>query len=99
MKTFLFLILFVLSLGAGAQSILDQYIKDGLKNNIVLQQKTISLEKALFDLKEANALFLPSFNLTSSYSSGKGGRYFNFPLGDLMNPVYNKLNDLTESSN
>jgi outer membrane protein len=99
MKTFSFLIFFVLSLNTWAQTVLDQYIKDGLKNNIVLQQKNISLEKALFDLKEANALFLPSINLNSTYVTGKGGRYFNFPLGDLMNPVYNTLNDLTESNN
>src|SRR5690606_27359536 len=28
----------------------------------------------------------------ASYISGEGGRYFDFPVGDLVNPVYRTLN-------
>lgn len=84
---------------ANAQEILDNYIAEGLKNNIVLQQKNIELEKALISLKEANSLFLPSINFNGLVSTAKGGRYSNLPVGDLLNPVYRTLNQLTNSSN
>lgn len=77
---------------AHAQVPLDTYIAQGLANNVVLQQKHIGLEQAMQDLKAAKSLFLPSLNLNASYLSGEGGRYFDFPVGDLVNPVYSTLN-------
>lgn len=81
-----------------SQEILDNNIQYGLQNNLVLKQKNISLEKAQISLKEAKGLFLPSLNFNASYLSGEGGRYFNFPLGDIINPVYQTLNQLTQSN-
>lgn len=81
-----------------SQETLDAYIQFGLQNNLVLKQKNISLEKAQLGLKEAKGLFLPSLNFNASYLSGEGGRYFNFPLGDIINPVYQTLNQLTQSN-
>ena len=75
-----------------AQQPLDAYIAQGLANNVVLQQKHIALDQAMLGLKEAKSLFLPSLNLNASYISGEGGRYFDFPVGDLVNPVYRTLN-------
>lgn len=90
--------LFVLGTGsASAQSPLDHYIDEGLKNNLVLQQKTISLEKALISLKIANGLFMPSVGLQGNYTSGDGGRSISIPVGDMLNPVYSSLNQLTGS--
>lgn len=80
------------AIAAHAQSPLDTYIAQGLANNVVLQQKHIALDRAMQDLKEAKSLFLPSLNLNASYISGEGGRYFDFPVGDLVNPVYSTLN-------
>ncbi|NVO11326.1 MAG: TolC family protein [Bacteroidales bacterium] len=80
-----------------SQSIND-YIKEGLDNNIVLQQKAISLEHALYSLKTANAYFLPSIDFQGNYTTGEGGRYIPLPLGDLMNPIYTTLNNLTGSN-
>jgi outer membrane protein len=99
MKHFLIGLLLLLSSAVRSQSLLEEYIKQGLENNIVVKQKNISLEKAMFNLKEAQTLFLPSVNFNSTYQTGKGGRYFNFPIGDLMNPVYSTLNNLTEANN
>ncbi|HNK40539.1 MAG TPA: TolC family protein, partial [Flavobacteriales bacterium] len=81
-----------LALSLSAQPPLDNYIAQGLANNVVLQQKHIALDRAMQDLKEAKSLFLPSVNLNASYLSGEGGRYFDFPVGDLVNPVYTTLN-------
>jgi len=80
-----------------SQSHLDNYIADGLRNNLVLQQKDIALEKALVSLKIAKGMFMPTVNLQSSYTSGNGGRSIALPLGDILNPVYATLNQLTES--
>ncbi len=84
---------------AHPQSVINEYIDLGLKNNIVLQQKSISLEKAMLALKIANGMFSPSLNLLGNYTNGNGGRSISFPVGDLLNPVYSTLNQLTSSSN
>ncbi len=80
-----------------AQSSLDNYVENGLKNNLVLQQKNIALEKAMLSRKTANSLFFPAVGLKGDYQSGEGGRQIAIPLGDMLNPVYTTLNQLTKS--
>lgn len=77
---------------------LQQYIDSALKNNIALQQKNISIEKAMFSLKTAKALFQPTLAVQGSYQTGEGGRSISLPVGDLLNPVYSTLNKLTSSN-
>jgi outer membrane protein TolC len=97
MKTNVILML-ALSKASMAQKPLDKYVEIGIKNSIVLQQKNISLDKAVYSLKEANSLFFPSINLKGDYQSGEGGRQIAIPLGDMLNPVYGTLNQLTMSN-
>jgi outer membrane protein len=78
---------------------LDNYIEEGLKNNLVLQQKNIALDKAMLSLKIANGMFSPAVTLLGNYTTGDGGRSINFPVGDLLNPVYSTLNQLTGTQN
>ncbi len=78
--------------------VLDAYLKQGLEQNLVLQQKSISLEKAMLSLKIANGMFSPSLTLLGNFLSGTGGRNISFPVGDLLNPVYATLNQLTASN-
>ncbi|WP_316734793.1 TolC family protein [Pedobacter aquatilis] len=105
MKIFLFRTLSVFTLlafvssSAKAQQTLDAYVAEGFKNNIVLQQKTISLEKAQYALKTAKSLFLPTVAFSTSWSTADGGRNIPLPLGDLLNPVYSTLNQLTATNN
>ena len=75
-----------------AQPIVDQYIHQALESNIALQRKELSYAKSLEALKEAKATFLPSLSLNARYSVARGGRAFEIPVGDLMNPVYSNLN-------
>ena len=42
-----------------AQNQLDKYVQEGILNNIVLKQKRISLEKAIYSLKTATSYFFP----------------------------------------
>jgi outer membrane protein TolC len=81
-----------------AQSSLNEYVEFALSNNIVLKQKQVSLEKATYALNEAKGLFLPNAALSASYTTGAGGRYLDFPVGDMLNPVYSTLNQLTNSN-
>jgi outer membrane protein TolC len=81
-----------------SQTILNQYIEEGLANNLVLKEKNIDLERSLLDLKDAKSYFLPSLDFNASYTLAAGGRTIDFPIGDLLNPVYTTLNRLTGSN-
>jgi outer membrane protein TolC len=87
-----------MSIAVNAQGSLEKYIETGLKNNLVLQMKNISLENALNALKTANSLFFPSVDFKGDYQSGDGGRSISFPVGDMLNPVYRTLNQLTSGN-
>jgi outer membrane protein TolC len=82
----------------GQKSILDEYIEMGFQQNIVVQQKLISAEKALLSLQSAQSLYQPTFAFQGGYQTGEGGRSISFPVGDMLNPVYATLNQLTKSS-
>jgi len=82
-----------------AQQVLDTYIKEGLADNLVLQEKNASLEQSLLALKDAKSFFLPSLDFGATYTLAGGGRTISFPVGDLLNPVYSTLNKLTASTN
>ncbi|MEL7529943.1 MAG: TolC family protein [Bacteroidota bacterium] len=80
-----------------AQSPLAQYINAGIESNLSLQQKSLSVEKSRQALREAKGLFMPQVSFQASYSLAGGGRALEFPIGDLLNPVYATLNQLTGS--
>jgi outer membrane protein TolC len=89
----------LLVLDANGQTPLDKYVETGIANNQVLQQKNISLEKAMLAIKVAKSMFMPAVGINGSYQSGQGGRSIALPIGDIMNPVYTTLNQLTASNN
>ena len=93
-----FLYLVFLVTPTQAQQVLDTYIKEGLANNLVLQDKNASLEQSLLALKDAKSFFIPSVDFGASYTLAEGGRTIAFPVGDLLNPVYSTLNKLTASN-
>lgn len=80
------------------QQVLEAYILEGFANNKALQQQHLAFEKSLYALKEARTLFLPSASLLGNYYLAEGGRTVDFPAGDLLNPVYSTLNQLTGSA-
>lgn len=102
-KTLFVALLFVcvgtVNVAFSQSGILDSYIEEGFRNNLVLQQKNVSLDKATLALKEAKSLYLPNIDVQGSYTTATGGRSIQLPLGDLMNPVYATLNQLTQSNN
>lgn len=93
------LIFFLLITGiVRGQQALDEYIKYGLENNLALQQKQLNYRKSLEALREAKGLFYPDISLQARYTLSEGGRVIDFPVGDLLNPVYFTLNNLTSSN-
>jgi len=94
----LFLLVMPFACILGQKSILDEYIEMGFQQNIVVQQKLISAEKALLSLQSAQSLYQPTLAFQGGYQTGEGGRSISFPVGDMLNPVYSTLNQLTKSS-
>lgn len=76
----------------GQDDQLMQYIREGLEKNLALQQKEFVLQQSILELREARGKFLPSLGIEARYSRAGGGRIIEFPVGDLMNPVYDAIN-------
>ncbi|MFT7381565.1 MAG: outer membrane protein [Roseivirga sp.] len=81
-----------------AQSdVLDAYIQTALESNLALQQKEYSYQKSLEALNEAKRMFLPTLSLNASYTAAEGGRTVELPFGDMVNPIYNNLNQINQT--
>lgn len=77
--------------------ILDEYIRQAFTNNKGLKDQRFQLDKSLAALQEAKSLFGPSVTFLGNYTKAGGGRTIDMPIGDLLNPVYSSLNQLTNS--
>jgi outer membrane protein len=100
-KKYVLLPLFVLAglaTSLHGQGLLDGYVREGLSSNLVLKEKQLGLQRGLLGLQNAKRLFLPAVNLSGTYTLAQGGRSISLPVGDLMNPVYATLNQLTQSN-
>ena len=89
------LILTVCHVNAQTSGILDSYVDEGLRNNLALQQESLEIKKSVETIRQAKALFYPRATFAPTYSYAAGGRRLNFPVGDLLNPAYKSLNELT----
>lgn len=83
----------------GKSSILEGYIREGLANNLALRQETLEISRVTESLNQAKSLFYPRIAFNPTYSVAAGGRRLEFPVGDLLNPAYKTLNQLTGSDN
>ena len=73
---------------------LGSYVRVALQNNLGLKQEQFGLDQRAAALRQARGLFLPNLMVDSRYSETQGG----LNLGDLVNPAYRALNQLTNSS-
>lgn len=97
MKIVIFLFL-CFGLNSFSQNKLEDYIKIGLQNNEIVKQHNFNINKSIWALKEAKSLFYPTTSLNANYTVADGGRTIDIPIGDLLNPVYNTLNEITGSN-
>ncbi len=87
-------LLMISSVGFSQSQILQDYISQGIERNLTLQQHDFDVKKSQERLHQAKALFLPQISFDASYTRAGGGRSIDFPVGDLLNPVYNALNQM-----
>ena len=80
---------------AVSQSVLDAYIEEGIANNLQIKKEGFELNRGQLMVESVQAKRLPSIHFTSSYLLAQGGRSIELPVGDLLNPAYATLNQLT----
>jgi len=101
MKVVLFLVVSVLVAGpvlaaewprrpAVVESLIDQAMAD----NLALRSQGVDVEIALARLREAQSNFQPRIDFAARYTRAEGGRTIDLPIGDLVNPAYDALNQL-----
>ena len=98
MKSKIIILILFIPVLLNGQDVLNEYIRFGLENNLVLKQKQSGYQKSLEALQEARGLFYPNISFNARYTVSEGGRVIDFPVGDLLNPVYSTLNALTSST-
>lgn len=76
----------------------EQLIQMAWENNEQLKAEHFKLQFAEAALKEAKSLYGPNAGFNAQYTLATGGREIDFPIGDLLNPVYGTLNQLTASN-
>ena len=76
---------------------LQAYVETGLARNVALRREGIAVANAAQQVRQAGGLYQPQVQLNASYILANGGRTIDFPTGDLLNPAYRALNDLTGS--
>ena len=80
---------------APPSTVLDEYIREGLANNLGLRQESLDIRRVTESLNQARSLFYPRLAFNPTYSLAAGGRRLQFPVGDLLNPVYQTLNQMS----
>lgn len=86
------------SVSFGQKDVLQEYVEYGLANNLVVKQRNVSLDNALNALKQAKYLYIPTVDFQMLYTTAQGGRQIGLPVGDMLNPVYSTLNQMTASN-
>lgn len=93
------LLLFTIINASGQTSVLESYVNEGIENNLALKQQNLDYKQSLYAIEEARSYFFPQVSINARATFASGGRTIDFPVGDLMNPVYSTLNTLTASNN
>ena len=81
------------------QAILDQYVRQAIDQNLSVDEKQALERKQEYALEHAGKLGGPEVNFLTTYTVAYKGRNIELPLGDLLNPVYSALNDITGTQN
>ncbi len=99
LSIFIFLFFALSTQQIQAQSpVLEAYMQEGLKSNLQLKQEQLIYDKSVEGLNVSRSLFMPQVSAVANYTLAGGGRKISFPVGDLLNPVYTTLNQLTSSN-
>lgn len=102
MRRTLFVLFALVALGharpaAGQETALERYIALAADSSLAIHQQALRVGQAEQQWSAARRAWFPTVSLEARYSRADGGRSFEIPVGDLMNPVYSTLNDLLEN--
>lgn len=95
---FIFLSSCCFAIRLSAQTIPPSYLETAIANNLLIKEKRAYADRSVLALKSARSLSLPTTWFDAQYNFSNGGPSIDIPIGDLMNPVYQTLNQLTGSS-
>ena len=73
---------------------LAQVVDDALAANLELRAGSATVGQRLAALDQARARYLPVLDFAARYSMADGGRTLDVPIGDLLNPVYETLDQM-----
>jgi outer membrane protein len=79
-------------------AIVADYVQAGAASNLALASQGLEVERSNAALAAARARFLPEIALDARYTRADGGRDITLPLGQLLNPAYQTLNELLVAS-
>jgi outer membrane protein TolC len=90
------LLAFATARAVNAQEItaLSPYVDEALTNNYAMRQQRLAVERTDAAVRQAKGAFLPSATVDARYSETHGV----LNVGDLVNPAYAALNQLTGSN-
>ncbi|HSN69993.1 MAG TPA: TolC family protein [Steroidobacteraceae bacterium] len=80
--------------GTTLESALDALVNDALAANLELLGSDAEVAQRRAALDQARARLRPTVDFGLRYSRADGGRTIDVPIGDLLNPVYDALDDL-----
>ncbi|MFM1885761.1 MAG: hypothetical protein RL026_918 [Pseudomonadota bacterium] len=78
----------------GFDDIAGGLLSEALASNLALRAAEGDLRAAESALAAARARYWPEISLNARYTLADGGRQIEFPLGQLLNPAYQTLNEL-----
>ncbi len=93
----IFCLIFEVGQIKGQNPIIDQYINEGIRNNLSLKQHEFSLKQSIAELDKAKGMFFPSIDVKARYTRAGGGRNIDILVGDLVNPIHQALNAINPS--
>lgn len=73
---------------------LQRVVDDALAANLELRVGSATVAQRMAALDQARAHYLPALDFAARYSMAEGGRSIEIPIGDLLNPVYETLDQL-----
>ena len=79
---------------ASYDAAIARYLDLARESNLALRGQDQEVRRALAVLDEARAQYRPRIELSARYTRADGGRTQSIPVGDLVNPAYQTLNQL-----
>lgn len=73
---------------------LQRIVDEALAANLQLRASGATVQQRLAALEQARARYLPAIDFAARYSVADGGRTIDIPVGDLLNPVYETLDQM-----